>query len=124
MVVSHERQKVTIQFPDGLADLRDLADYRFASELDLDWGKSDHIAPKPLTTPDLVASAPARPYGAMIETNAPEGYWLTVPAEVPPPERMTFSTGGVWKQPRLRVPLIPLQCGCTWTAPCPPRPGR
>ena len=62
-VVSHERHKVTIQFPDGLSDLSDSADFRFASELDLDWGKSDHIAPRPLTTPDLAASAPPPPMG-------------------------------------------------------------
>ena len=60
-VVSHERHKVTIQFPDGLADMRDSADFRFPSELDLDWGSSGHIAPKPLTTPDLTASDPALP---------------------------------------------------------------
>ena len=85
MVVSHERHKVTIQFPDGLTDLSDSADFRFASELDLDWGKSDHIAARPLTTPDLATSAPPVPYGAMIGTKAPEGYWLIVPTEVPPP---------------------------------------
>ena len=85
MVVSHERHKVTIQFPDGLADLRYSADFRVPSELDRDWGNSDHIAPKPLTTRNLAASAPALPYGAMIETKAPEGYWLTVPREVPHP---------------------------------------
>ena len=84
-VVSHNRHKVTIQFPDGLADLRDSADFRFPSELDLDWGSSDHIAPGPPTTPDRTASAPPLPYGAMIETKVPEGYWLTVPRDIPPP---------------------------------------
>ena len=84
-VVSHERHKVTIQFLDGLADLGDSADFRFPLEFDLDWSKSDHIAPKPLTTPDLTPSAPPLHYGAMIETKAPEGYWLTVPRDVPPP---------------------------------------
>ena len=101
-VISHERHTVTIQFPDGLADLRDSADFRFPSELnrfpselDLDWGSSDHIAPKPPPTPDLTASAPPLPYGAMIETKALEGYWLAVPRTPPPPGRMTFSTGDV-----------------------------
>ena len=84
-VISHERHKVTIQFPDGLADLGDSADFRFPSELHLDWSKSDHIAPRPLTTPDLTASAPPLPYGAMIEASTPEGYLLTVPKDVPPP---------------------------------------
>ena len=72
-VISLKGHKVTIQFPDGLADLSDSADFRFASELDLDWGKSDHIAPRPLTTSDLVDSAPPPPYGAIIGTKAPEG---------------------------------------------------
>ena len=35
-VVSHERHKDTIWFPDGLADLKDSADFRFPSDLDLD----------------------------------------------------------------------------------------
>ena len=93
-VVSHERHKVTIQFPDGPADLRDSADFRFPTELDLDWGKSDHIAPKTLTIRDLTASAPPLPYGAMIETKAPEGYWLTVPRDVPPPRADDLSQWG------------------------------
>ena len=62
-VVFHERHKVTIQFPDGLADLRDSADFRFPSELNLDWGSSDHIAPQAPTTPELTASAPPSPTG-------------------------------------------------------------
>ena len=118
-LVSHERHKVIIQFPDVLADLRVSADLRFLSELDLDWGSSSHIAPKPLTTPDLTASAPPLPYGAMVETRAPEGYWLTVPRDVPPTVWMTFPTRDVRRQPKLRAPLDPRRCGCTWTAPCP-----
>ena len=84
-VVSHDRHKITIRFPDGLADLRDSSDFRFPSELDLDWGNSDHIAPSPSSTPNLTASAPPLPYEAMVESMTPEGYWLTVPKEVPPP---------------------------------------
>ena len=61
-VVSHWKHKVTIQFPDGLADLRDSADFRFPSELDLDWSSSDHAAPSPSLNPNLTASALPLPY--------------------------------------------------------------
>ena len=63
-VVSHQRHNVTIQSPDGLADLRDSADFRFRSELDLDWSKSDDIAPKPSppqTSPLLPQTPPMGP---------------------------------------------------------------
>ena len=66
-VVSHERRKVTIQFPDGLADLGGSMDFSCPVELDLDWSK-------PLITPGLTAHAPPLTNGAKIETNAPEGY--------------------------------------------------
>ena len=84
-VVSHGKHKFTIRFPDGLVDLRHSSDFRFPSELDLDWGNSDHIAPSPSSTPDLTASAPPLPYEAMVESMTPEGYWLTVPKDGPPP---------------------------------------
>ena len=84
-VVSHDKHKVTIWFPDGLAELRDSLDFRLPSQVDLDWGSSGHIAPSPSSTPDLTASAPPLPYGAMVESRAPEGYWLIVPRDVPPP---------------------------------------
>ena len=57
-VVFHGKHKVTIRFPDGLADLKDSADFRFPSELDLDWGSSYHLAPSPSFTPERTASAP------------------------------------------------------------------
>ena len=84
-VISHGKHKVTIQFPDGMADLGDSADFRFPTELDLDWGSCDHLAPIPSFTSDLIVSAPPLPYGALIESKASEGYWLTVPETVPPP---------------------------------------
>ena len=84
-VVSHGKHKVTIRFPVGLEDLKHSADFRVPSELNLDWVSSGHSAPSPSSTPGLTASAPPLPYGAMVQSKAHEGYWLTVPKDVPPP---------------------------------------
>ena len=64
-VVSYRKHKITIPFPDGVADLRDSADFRFRAELDLDWGSSDHLAPSPSFASDPIISAPPLPYGGL-----------------------------------------------------------
>ena len=77
-----------------MADLRDSADFRSRAELNLDCGSSDHLAPSPSFASDLIVSALPLSYGALVDSKAPEGYWLTVLEAVPSPLASDLSHWG------------------------------